>query len=48
MSLCKTLGGMTFEEMLIRMSSSEVNQWKAYCYLDNEEQEWAREKAKPK
>lgn len=48
LSLCKTLGGMTFSEMLDRMSADEVNLWRAYCYIENEEAEWQREKAKPK
>jgi hypothetical protein len=37
MSLCKALGGMTFEEMLNRMSSEEVNMWIAYNILEKEE-----------
>ena len=36
MSLCKELGGMTYEEMLGRMSSKEVVKWMAYNELDIE------------
>jgi len=44
MSLCKTLGGMTFEEMINRMSSQEVTMWVAFNELEHEEVEWAKKK----
>ena len=37
MSLCKTLGGMTFAEMCERMTSTELNEWIAFNSLENEE-----------
>jgi len=40
MSLCESLGGMTFFEMLEKMDSKEVTMWKAYSELMKEEREW--------
>lgn len=37
MSLCKELGGMTYEEMLSRMSSREVTKWIAWNELERED-----------
>lgn len=37
MSLCKELGGMTYEEMLQRMSSREVTKWIAYNELEKDD-----------
>ena len=45
MRLAKTLGGMTVEEMLTRISSLEIVKWIAYFELENEEEEFQRNKA---
>lgn len=42
MTLCRTLGGMTVEEMLDRISSSELVQWHALYEIEAEEEEFRR------
>jgi hypothetical protein len=39
MELCRELGGMTLEEMLDRMSSIELVQWRALSEIEKEENE---------
>lgn len=42
MKLCRELGGMTLEQMLSNMSSSEYSTWKAFFVLEEEEQKKRR------
>lgn len=44
MCLARTLGGMTVEEMLERISSSELVQWKALYEIETEDKEFNQRK----
>jgi hypothetical protein len=48
MNLCRELGGMTYFEMLDRMTSREVTMWKAYNELEKEDEKSQEELAKTK
>jgi hypothetical protein len=39
---------MTVEDMLNKISSTEIAYWRAYAALENEEYEWERKKAQTK
>lgn len=46
MSLVKTLGGMTLEEFLDRVSSKEIAMWRAYTVLEDEDYEHQKTQAR--